>query len=270
MSIDKIKKYLSGKMHLRISRLVVLGVFLLGAGSLLGQNSSETGLYNIRNYSAKEYGLPPQNFAIVQDSRGVLFFGNNSGILEYDGENWDTIQTPQEEPIRSLTIDSKGVIYVGGTGEIGYLAPDANGRMRYISLLDSIKNKSERDFGPVWTCYATKENKVYFQASNRLFMWDGKKMKGWEPETKPGASFHLMFYLNNSLYIREKEIGMMKMMNGTLNFIQGGDLFAQNKVYFMQPFRKDEILLNMEGRGLFTMAPADFSTRIQDAGQLPK
>ena len=89
---------------------------------MYGQNSGETGLYNIRNYSAKEYNLVPQNLAIVQDSRGVLYFGNNSGILEYDGQNWDTIHTPDEEPIHSLAIDSKGVIYVGGTGEIGYLS----------------------------------------------------------------------------------------------------------------------------------------------------
>ncbi|HSY75418.1 MAG TPA: hypothetical protein VK890_01100, partial [Bacteroidia bacterium] len=234
----------------------------------MSQSSNETGLYGIRNYSAKEYNLHPQNFAVAQDSRGVLFFGNNSGILEYDGKNWDTILTPEEGPVHSLTMDSKGMIYVGGTGEIGYLAPDANGRMRYHSLLDSIKDKNQRDFGPVWTCYATKDNKVYFQASTRIFRWDGKRIKTWDP--KQGTTFHLMFYLNGTLYVREKEVGMKKMDNESLNFIQGGDLFAQPKVYFMQPFRKKEILLNMEGRGLFTMMPADFSAHIQDAGQLTK
>jgi len=247
-----------------------LVIAVMISGTLFGQNLNELGLYTIRNHTAKEYNLVPQNFAIVQDSRGVLFFGNNSGILEYDGHDWDTIQTPQEGPIKSLTIDSKGVIYVGGTGEIGFLASDATGRIRYHSLVDSIKNKSQRDFAEIWTCYATKDNKVYFQASNRIYRWDGKTMKVIEHDTKESANFHLMFYLNGTLYVREREVGMKKMVNDKLNFIQGGDMFAQPKVYFMQPYRKNEILFNMEGKGLYTMIPADFSSHVQNATELTK
>ena len=271
MNIAGKRKYLNQKAHLcYLKSIVAITFILISRGNLFAQNLNETGLYSIRNYSAKEYNLVPQNFAVVQDSRGVLFFGNNSGILEYDGHNWDTIQTPQEGPIHSLTIDSKGVIYVGGTGEIGYLASDLNGRIRYHSLVDSIKAKSQRDFAEVWTCYATKDNKVYFQTQYRIYRWDGKTMKVIEHDTKDGATFHLMFYLNGTLYVREKEVGMKKMVNDNLNFIQGGDMFAQSKIYFMQPFRKNEILMNMEGHGLFTMLPADFSSRIQNSEELTK
>ncbi|HTA83292.1 MAG TPA: SpoIIE family protein phosphatase [Bacteroidia bacterium] len=246
----------------------LLTCFFLVSANLFGQKQNETGMYNIRNYSAKEYNLVPQNFAVVQDARGVLYFGNNSGILEYDGHNWDTIMTQEELPIHSLTIDSKGVIYVGGTGEIGYLAPNNNGQMRYHSLLSYIREKQDKDFAEVWTCFATKDNYVYFQASTKIFRWDGKKMMVRYPNQ--GTTFHLMFYENGTLYVREKEVGLMKMVDSSLHFIQGGDLFSELKVYFMQPFRKNEILLNTEGRGLFTMLPADFSARIQDKGQLTR
>ncbi len=267
MILGSNKQCLSKRYHWYF--IVLIGILMI-SGTLLGQNLNEIGLYNIRNYTAKEYSLVPQNFAVVQDSRGVLFFGNGSGILEYDGHDWDTIQTQHDAPIRSLTIDSKGIIYVGGTGEIGFLASDATGRIRYHSLLDSIKNKSQRDFGEVWTCYATKDNKVYFQTSKRIYRWDGKSMKVIEHDTKEGAQFHLMFYLNNNLYVREKEIGLKKMVNDNLNFIQGGDMFTQSKIYFMQPFRKDQVLLNMEGKGLYSMIPADFSSHVQNATELTK
>ncbi|MGP8217579.1 MAG: SpoIIE family protein phosphatase [Bacteroidia bacterium] len=269
MSFTDTIEYLKKSAHPRILKFTTtFFTILLSSGTLFSQNFNEIGLYNIRNYSAKEYNLAPQNFAIVQDSRGVLFFGNNSDILEYDGQNWDTIQTPNEVTVRSLTIDSKGVVYVGAEGDIGYLAPDDKGRMHYHSLLNYIENKSQRDFGPVWTCYATKDNYVYFQSSTRIFRWDGKRIKTWE--TRQGSAFHLMFYLNGTIYVRENKAGMKKMVDSTLEFIQGGDLFAQSKIYFMQPFRKNEILLSNEGHGLFAMQPANFSARIQDAMQLTK
>src|ERR1700749_3451831 len=125
MNLVNKKRYLNKN---RLWRFFALIFTIMVSGSMRAQNQNEIGLYNIRNYTAKEYNLVPQNFAVVQDSRGVLFFGNNSGILEYDGHDWDTIETPQEGPIKSLTIDSKGVIYVGGTGEIGFLSSDATGR----------------------------------------------------------------------------------------------------------------------------------------------
>ena len=103
---------------------------LLGLGStlpVLAQESSEAGLPFLHNYSPEEYGASNQNWAIVQDQRGVMYFGNNMGVLEYDGVSWRRIQTKDQSTIRSLAIDEAGVIYVGGASELGYLAPDALG-----------------------------------------------------------------------------------------------------------------------------------------------
>ena len=64
------------------------------------QSSIEKGFLPIRNYSPREYNASPQNWAIVQDKRGVMYFGNNKGkgkgILEYDGVKWRLIGTPNE------------------------------------------------------------------------------------------------------------------------------------------------------------------------------
>lgn len=95
--------------------------FIGFAGHAAAQETNENGFFDIRNYTSKDYHLVPQNLAIVQDKRGLLYFGNNSGILEYDGRNWDTILTPKEAPVHSLAISSNGTIFVGGTGEIGIM-----------------------------------------------------------------------------------------------------------------------------------------------------
>ena len=43
----------------------------------------EKGLYPIYNYSTKSYRALPQNWAVTQDKRGILYFGNNEGIFSW-------------------------------------------------------------------------------------------------------------------------------------------------------------------------------------------
>ena len=42
--------------------------------------------------------------SFVQDKRGVMYFCNNNGILEYDGNYWRTIETANITMGRSIAI----------------------------------------------------------------------------------------------------------------------------------------------------------------------
>ncbi|MCS7086834.1 MAG: hypothetical protein RMM53_12060, partial [Bacteroidia bacterium] len=48
----------------------------------------EAGLVFLKNFTTDDYGAEAQNWAVTQDSRGVIYVGNNSGVLEYDGYEW--------------------------------------------------------------------------------------------------------------------------------------------------------------------------------------
>jgi len=52
------------------------------------------GFKYIKNYSAEEYKLHPQNWSVRQDKRGLIYVGNNGGLLEFDGVSWRTIDVP--------------------------------------------------------------------------------------------------------------------------------------------------------------------------------
>ena len=41
----------------------------------------------ISNFDAKVYKAHSQNWAAIQDKRGLMYFGNSQGILEYDGQH---------------------------------------------------------------------------------------------------------------------------------------------------------------------------------------
>ena len=103
------------------------------------QSPNEDGFPLITNYLPKEYSANVQNWAVIQDNRGVLYFGNVSGVLEYDGVNWRLIHIPNDV-VRCFAIDKDGKIYVGGINEVGYLKPDSIGSLNYVSLNKFIYN----------------------------------------------------------------------------------------------------------------------------------
>lgn len=212
----------------------------------------ETGLPFIRNYSPKEYRQHDQNWAIIQDLRGVMYFGNSSGLLEYDGASWRLIQMPNASTVRSLARDQTGRIYVGAVGEFGYLAPDSIGQMQFVSLLNLVPSP-DRTFVDVWRTHAAPEG-VYFQTSTQLFRYSPERslIKVW----KPGTSFHLSFLVRGRLYIRQREIGLQQMVTGdspagdSLRLVYGGERFTQEGISFMLPHDEKRILLGTRTQGL--------------------
>ncbi|MFH1005425.1 MAG: hypothetical protein V1781_08055, partial [Bacteroidota bacterium] len=216
----------------------------------------DKGFYPVHNYTTKEYHSLPQNWAIVRDKRGVMYFGNNEGILEYDGVSWRMIRVDNETNIRSLAINEKGKIFVGAQGEFGYLEPDSVGNMKYYSLILKVEKK-DRDFTDIWSIQTTK-NGVFFQADNKIFRWDGKKIKVWNAQ----RSFHRMFFVNDHLYIRQREIGLMEILNDELLLLRGGEIFANEAICAMVPCfgsssgtYSGNIIICSEKKGLFQLNP---------------
>lgn len=128
----------------------------------------------ITNYTSDDYNAHFQNWAVVQDSRGIMYIGNWQGILEYDGNNWQLIQISRMSSIRSLAIGPDDTVYVGGIGEIGYLAPGSRGETTYHSLLERMK-PDDREFNDVWKTFYTS-NGVYFLTLRMLIRFHQGKI----------------------------------------------------------------------------------------------
>ena len=156
------------------SVIILISIIILNFTVLYSQ---ENGQLFTRNYTPKEYKASTQNWAIVQDKRGVMYFANQ-GVLEFDGETWRTIPITNNSSVRSLSIDSLGVIYVGAVGEFGYLSPDDNGKLQYVSLLNLL-DSTVKHFSDVWCTYSTKQG-TYFLTNNFLYCYDGTKIKVWQ------------------------------------------------------------------------------------------
>ncbi len=233
----------------------VVSIFILLLPALAGhaqtpsaQNSlpaSELGRPFIRNYAPKEFGAAPSNWAIVQDHRGVMYFGNAEGILEYDGVSWRRIATPNRTVVRSLAVDENDRVYVGEVGTFGYLAPDSVGGMRFVSLLEQVPPE-ERKFADVLnTCVASQG--VYFITPTALFRWADNGMRIWKTPT----GFRFALVVRDTLYVDQTDVGLMRMVGDSLRLVPGGERFASRRIYVMLPYDDHQLVIGTMEDGLF-------------------
>lgn len=228
----------------------------------LETNALEVGLPQMRIFSPKEYGAYQQNWAFVQNSRGVMYVGNNDGVLEFDGQRWRLIPIANKTIVRSLALDMHDRVYVGAVGEIGYLAPDAKGQMSYVSLMSRVPPEA-RDFADVLNTFVTPQG-IVFSSHQRLMRLQDNQFKTWTPNDK----FHLSFRVGERLFIREVGLGLLELVEDHLQLVAGGERFAEEKVYAMLPgpssttttqTKLDRILIGTRTQGFFILDDNDIT-----------
>ena len=116
--------------------------------NLLAGVSPDTGSYVFKQFTADQYTASPQNWDIAQDPRGVMYFGNTDGVLEFDGISWRTIRLNNGSFARALAVEDGGTVYVGGVGTFGLLRADESGTMAYLPLIDKVP-VADRQFSDV-------------------------------------------------------------------------------------------------------------------------
>lgn len=204
------------------------------------QPSAELGMPVLENHSYKEYRSGDQVWTILQDRRGLMYFGVSGGvILQYDGVTWRKIFLTSNVT-RSLAIDDAGRIWVGGNGDIGYLAPDAAGTLQFVSILDKVPPE-HRDFTSVWQTLVTPQG-IFFRTYERLFRWDGKRMQVWP--RAPNASFQALSTIHGHIYTAQDGVGLEEIVGDELRSVPGGDAYKTSRKLFLHPFDENRILVS--------------------------
>lgn len=225
---------------LRLKTGVYLFVFHGAILSLTAQ--TQDGLYHIwqkslpfiSNYTTDEYKAALQNWCVEQDSEGIIYTGNNSGLLAFDGSQWQLIKSPGENPVRSLCKDSKGKIYFGGINEIGFLETDHNKGVRLHSITNHL-DKEVRNFGDVWFNYCINDV-VYFICDNHIFRWANNKFTTWK------GNYGFAWKVNNQLYVDVRGAGLMRVDEEGPRLVPGGAAFKGKAMMALLPFHDNKFL----------------------------
>lgn len=218
------------------------------------------GFKYLKNYTLSDYSLQPQNWSILQDKRGIIYVGNQGGLLEYDGVSWHTIKVPNWS-VRSMAIDDNSTLYIGGKNEIGFMASDPNGNLKYESLLHHLE-ADKKNFGTVWKTQAIAGN-IYFWSSKAIFKWDKKKLKLWQPD----RLYNGIYTCAGKLFVNQLKIGLKQLEKDSLQLIPGGEKFANAKIVMMVPYQKQKLLISTRQKGFYLydgVKAIPFPTEVDD------
>lgn len=202
----------------------------------------------ITNFDRHTYKAHNQNWSVVQDNRGIMYFGNKITLLEYDGVNWALHEDyVVKQLIRSIKKDKNGLIVLGTVGDFGYLSTDKSGILKLVSLLNLVPDE-EKQFGEIVKVNCIDKG-VFFQSLNKIFFWDYKTIKVINPEN----GFHFSFVADNEFYIRDIGKGLKKVNQQTLNLelINGGEVFANTKIYSILPYNSTQLLVQTLENGFY-------------------
>ncbi len=243
-----------------LKRLSLLVLFVLLFRISYPQESIFTP--RLSNYSYQQYGAGTANWDILEDDRGLLYFANNQGVLEYDGSNWTLIESPDQEVARSFAKDDEGKIYVGFVGDLGYLAADEKGAIHFVSLRSKLPPEF-RFFKEVWRTHFF-QGAIYYQTRHHLFRWDGSEMK----VLNPGVNIQFSWIANDQLFVGLSNKGLFQVNGSALQLAPNGDQFADKRIYTILPFDDNKYLVGTRKAGLMIWDGQEvqpFETEIPDA-----
>ncbi|MEM8598935.1 MAG: ATP-binding protein [Bacteroidota bacterium] len=227
--------------------LVVVGAAVLAADGVAAQ-AHERGRPFIQAWSPKVYGAHPTNWAVAQGNDGLLYVGNGTHLLAYDGVRWDRFAIAEQGTIRALTPRPGGDgFFVGSVGDFGVLRPADDGTLAYTSLRDRVPAR-HRDFSIVWNAIPTRAGKV-FQTSDRLFRLEGDAdapdrltVFGRTASDRYGT----LFALHDRLVIRDRTQGLAWVEDTTLVPIADSERFQEASLYGLVPRGERTLLLSVD------------------------
>ena len=227
---------------------MIIAFFLL-ITNLQAQHLNERGGPFIHNYKPSDYGGSAQNWAVLQDKRGVMYFGSSAGlgVLEFDGKYWRTIPMPNHSTVRSLAMDENGTIYVGAVGEFGYLAVDNTGKSTYVSLSDRL-SEQEKNFKHVWGTQVTTHG-VYFQTREKIFRFYKEEI---DSVTIPAANS--TNDINDAVIVNIPDKGFHILKEGQLQFLPHTENLTMESSawHIILPYDENKMLVVIEHKGIYT------------------
>ena len=203
---------------------------LVGNGFCQYQFSPEMGVFPKMEYAPKEYGGMQQNWKINQLSNGNIIVANGgSGVLEFDGIKWQHYDIPGSNFVRAIAIGEKDTIFVGSSGNIGYLCPDSVGKKYFVSLLPKIP-EDDRVFVDVFDVILTPKNGVYFRTDDKIFRWYKDKVSVLKSDT----NFSKMYQTGSKTWYRKssRKFYLLEGDESTPFHFEGLDLESKRLSFF--------------------------------------
>lgn len=217
---------------------------------LMGYHASAQdllGIPQIVNYNNEQYNAGMQNWDVKQDKNGILYFGNNEGLLTFNGRYWNLFRLPNYTSVRSIGIDSKNRIYVGGQDEFGFYYPNEKGILKYTSLLGLLP-ENLRKLADIWDI-SIIHDEVFFRSNNSILHYKDGVIKNY----KPSKAWLFMGMVNNKVFAQSEESVLMVYEQEMWKPFCADPVFKKSSVTAILPYSGDTLMVSTLKGGFFLL-----------------
>lgn len=200
----------------------------------------------VRHFTPEMYHAQNQNWGIVQAGTGEMYFANNAGLLEFDGSVWRLMPLPERQTLRSVAVDSHGLVYGGGFETFGYWNPAQYQSSAFRALSTELKISLGKE--EIWNIL-TRDSGLYFQSFSTIYRFDAEKITTILP---PGNIMFLQS-VDERVLFQVIDGGLYELKkDNSLEFIPGSNTLEDTKVSFILPgLHTGELLIGTQDDGVF-------------------
>jgi hypothetical protein len=229
-----------------------------------------------KSYSMQVTHGSEQNWSITKDKFGSVYFSNDDNmVIRYDGTNWSTIPLNPNNitTARVIAADDNGIIYVGGTGEFGYIEPDSTGRRVYRSLVNRIKDAKDISGRIVYDTSLVKnaevgefvigeiksliikDSIVYFLSSGTLYIFNTQtdELSFINLRKLRFRQFERAYFINNKIILANNILGLFELKDNAIVQLPAGAFFKYKMCLSVLPLSEDFVFMIL-GLALLTAA----------------
>jgi hypothetical protein len=216
----KIKKLLTFTLVLMVNSLV-----------FSQQRKIETGDFFISNYNRSFLNTNFLNWSIVQDSEGIIYYGNSQkGIQTFDGQKvrpvLDEKGKPTQRNARALIIDSKKTIYAIIGAGFGYIEKNKFNDPIYYSLSDKLPEKDKVN-STLWASGELNDT-IFFISEKSVYLYKNKKLLSVQNFENV---VHTLSVNEGGAFLRIWGEGIYKLNDGKFKYLPSSKkIFAENRV----------------------------------------
>lgn len=189
------------------------------------------------NIERNTYKAANKNWAIGQDEKGVMYFGNDVGLLESDGMEWKLHRLSEFPIVRALAIQSHQTIYTGGFEEMGRWDRDVSGALTYTSFKHLLPPDSFRNEN-IWRIWIDRNN-VYFQSFSCIYIY----ADGVVSTVTCDNGLLFLSKVRDEYLVQEMYGALYRLENGKLHEMRNCDFLKGNLVRVILPYGEDQYLI---------------------------
>jgi len=222
--------------------LFLFGCLMSFSSVVSGQQAGP--LNEIHKFISGDIPVVSQNWEICRDPvSGYVYFANSAGLIEYNGIAARTYAVPYRQGVRSVYVNSDGMIFTGSFEDFGMWTKDQSGRLSYSSLSEGAEISKNDE---IWNIYEL-DHTIYFQSFTAVYIYDYNIVR------RVGTPSNMLFFfrVGDRFIAQALGEGLYWFDGSEFMFISGSEPFGSLKVHALIDFGPDEKWICTANDGVF-------------------